>query len=137
MKRTTMIVIGVALAALLTTGVALMSAQPASQKGSIQINNKDEARVADMAKISLDSAMNEALKQVQGKVLRVELENENGYLVYGVEIAKPDHQMVDVKVDAGNGKILKIDQDTKEGHEGEDSDNDHEGVSPVRNSSTF
>jgi uncharacterized membrane protein YkoI len=121
-------VIGVALAALLTTGVALMSAQPASQKGSIQINNKDEAQVADMAKISLDSAMNEALKQVQGKVVRVELENENGYLVYGVEIAKPDHQVVDVKVDAGNGKILKIDQDTKEGHEGEDSDSGHEEV---------
>jgi uncharacterized membrane protein YkoI len=119
-------VIGVALAALLTTGVALMSAQPANQKGSIQINNKDEAQVAEMAKITLDSAMNEALKQVQGEVLKVELENENGYLVYGVEIARPDHQIVDVKVDAGNGKILKIDQDSKEGHEREESDNGHE-----------
>jgi uncharacterized membrane protein YkoI len=124
-------VIGVALAVLLTTGVALMSAQPANQKGSIQINNKDEAQVAEMAKITLDSAMNEALKQVQGKVLKVlkvELENENGYLVYGVEIAKPDHQIVDVKVDAGNGKILKIDQGNDEGHEREGSENGHEDV---------
>jgi uncharacterized membrane protein YkoI len=132
MKRWTT-VIGVVLAALLTIGgVALMSAQPANQKGSIQINNKDEAQFAGTAKISMDSAMNEALKQVPGKVLRVELENENGYLVYGVEIAKPDHQIVDVKVDAGNGKILKIDQDSKEGHEGEDegedSDNGREEV---------
>jgi uncharacterized membrane protein YkoI len=127
MKRWTT-VIGVVLAALLTIGVALMSAHPANKKGSIQINNKDEAQLAEMAKISLDSAMNEALKQVPGKVLRVELENENDYLVYGVEIAKPDHQIVDVKVDAGNGKILKIDQDSKEGHEGEDSDNGHEEV---------
>jgi len=122
------IVIGVVLAALLTIGVALMSAQPANQKGSIRINNKDEAQVAEMAKISMDSAMNEALKQVQGKVLKVELENENGFLVYGVEIAKPDHEIVDVKVDAGNGKILKIDQDNDEGHEREDSDNGHEEV---------
>jgi uncharacterized membrane protein YkoI len=123
------IVIGVVLAALLTVGgVALMSAQPANQKGSIQINNKDEAQVAGMAKISMDSAMNEALKQVPGKILRVELENENGYLVYGVEIARPDHQIVDVKVDAGNAKILKIDQDSKESHEGEDSDNGREEV---------
>ncbi len=121
-------VVSVALAVLLTTGVALMNAQPANQKGSIQISNKDEAQVAEMAKITLHSAMNEALKQVQGKVLKVELENENGYLVYGVEIAKPDHQIVDVKVDAGNGKILKIDQDTKEGHEREDSDNGQEEV---------
>jgi uncharacterized membrane protein YkoI len=122
-------VIGVALAVLLITGVALMSAQPANQKGSIQINNKDEAEVAEMAKITLDSAVDEALKQVPGKVLKVELENENGYLVYGVEIAKPDHQTVDIKVDAGNGKILKIDQGSDEDHEKEDSDNGHEEVS--------
>jgi len=119
-------VIGVVVAALLTTGVALLSAQPANQKGSIQINNKHEAQVTEMAKISLDSAMNEALKQVSGKVLKGELENENGYLVYGVEIAKPDQQIVDVKVDAGNGKILKIDQGNDEGHEREDSHNGHE-----------
>jgi uncharacterized membrane protein YkoI len=121
-------VIGVALAAILTIGIPLMSAQPANQKGSIQVNILDEAQVAEMAKITLDSAMNEALKQVQGKVLRVELENQNGYLVYGVEIAKPDHQIVDVKVDAGNGKVLKIDEDSKEGHEREESDNGHEEV---------
>jgi uncharacterized membrane protein YkoI len=122
-------VIGVALAVLLITGVALMSAQPANQKGSIQINNKDEAEVAEMAKITLDSAVDEALKQVPGKVLKVELENENGYLVYGVEIAKPDHQTVDIKVDAGNGKILKIDQGSDEDHEKEDSHNGYEEVS--------
>ncbi len=118
------VVIGVVLAALLSIGVAL-KAQQANPTGSIQINNKDEAEVVGMAKISMDSAMNEVLKQVQGKALRVELENENGYLVYGVEIAKPDHQIVDVKIDAGNGTVLKVepeqkdkeDQEGKDGHE--------------------
>lgn len=119
-------IIGVVLAALLVIGTVGLRAQQAKHSGSIQIKNGDEATFADLAKISLDSAMNAALKQVPGKVLKVELENENGYLVYGVEIAKPDHQIVDVKVDAGNGKILKIDQDNDEGHEGEDSDNGHE-----------
>jgi uncharacterized membrane protein YkoI len=86
--------------------------------------------LAEMAKISLDSAVSEALKAVPGKVLKIELENENGYLVYGVEIAKLDHQVADVKVDAGNGKVLKIDadQNNHEGHEGEDSGNGHEEV---------
>jgi uncharacterized membrane protein YkoI len=122
-------VVGVVLAALLAIGgVALLSAQPPSQKGTIQISNQDEAQFAGLAKISMDFAMNEALKQVPGKVLRAELENENGYLVYGVEIAKADHQMADVKIDAGNGKILKIDQGKDEGHEREDSDNGHEEV---------
>lgn len=123
-----MIIIGVVLAALLTTGVALLSAKSSNQEGSIQINNKDEAQVAGMAKISMDSAMNEALKLVQGKVLQVELENENGYLVYGVKITKADNQIVDVKVDAGNGKIVKIDHGNDECHEREDSDNGHEEV---------
>ncbi|MCL4492213.1 MAG: PepSY domain-containing protein [Nitrospirae bacterium] len=39
-------------------------------------------------------------------MLRVELANENGYLVYRVEIVKADHQIVDVKVDAGNGVVI-------------------------------
>ena len=63
-----------------------------------------------------------------GKGLKAELENENGYLVYGVEIAEADRQIADVKVDAGNGKVLKIETDQKdnEGHEEEDCDNGHE-----------
>jgi len=97
-------VIGVVLAALLVIGTVGLRAQQAKYSGSIQIKNGDEATFADLAKISLDSAMNAALKQVPGKVLRVELENENGYLVYGIEIVKTDHQIVDVKVDAGNRK---------------------------------
>ena len=76
----------------------------------------------------MDSAINIALAQVPGKVLRAELENENGYLVYGVEIVKTEHQIMDVKVDAGNGKILKIEQDRSdsEDQEREDSDSDYE-----------
>lgn len=119
-------VIGIVLAALLAIGTVGLRAQQANYSGSIKVKNGDEAAFVEMAKISLDSAMNKALKQVPGKVLRVELENENGYLVYGVEIAKTDHQTVDVKVDAGNGKILKIDQDNDEGHEEENSHNGHE-----------
>jgi uncharacterized membrane protein YkoI len=88
----------------------------------------DEAGFAEMAKVSLDYAVNAALNAVPGKVLKAELENENGYLVYGVEIAKADHQIADVKIDAGTGKVLKIEKNQKdsEGHEGKDSDNDHE-----------
>jgi hypothetical protein len=97
-------------AALMAFGGINVSARQTNQKGSIGIKC-DEAGFAEMAKISIDSAVNAALKQVPGKVLRAELENEDGYLVYGVEIVKTDHQIVDVKVDAGNGTILKTDYD--------------------------
>jgi uncharacterized membrane protein YkoI len=126
MKRMMTIIGGVVLMALLVIGGAF--AQQAKYTGSIRVKSEDEAGFAGMARISLDSAMNAALKQVPGKVLKAELENENGYLVYGVEIAKADHQIADVKVDAGSGKVLKVeaDQEDNEGHEGEDSDNGHE-----------
>jgi len=126
MKKMMTIIGGVVLTALIAIGG--VSAQQAKHTGSIQIKNDDEAGFAGMAKISLDSAVNAALQAVPGKVLKAELENENGYLVYGVEIAKADRQIADVKVDAGSGKVLKIEADQKdsEGQEGEDSDNGHE-----------
>jgi hypothetical protein len=118
----------------LTTFIAIggVFAQQAKHTGSIQVNNDNEAEYASMATISLDSAIQTALNQVPGKVLKAEIENENGYLVYGVEIVKADKQIADVKVDAGNGKILKVDVDHKdhnvhEVHE-EDSDNEREEV---------
>jgi len=128
MKKTMTVIGGFVLATLVAIGGAF--AQKANHTGSIQITGDDEAVQAEMTKISLDSAVSEALKAVPGKVLKVELENENGSLVYGVEIAKADHQIADVKVDAGNGKVLKIDadQNNHEGHKGEDSDNGHAEV---------
>ena len=126
MKRMMTIIGGVVLMALLVIGGVF--AQQAKYTGSIRVKSEDEAGFAGMARISLDSAMNAALKQVPGKVLKTELENENGYLVYGIEIAKADRQIADVKVDAGSGKVLKVetDQNDNEGSEGEDSDNGHE-----------
>ncbi len=126
MKRIMTIFSGIVVTALVAIGV--VSAKEAGLTGSIRVKSDGEAALAGMAKISLDSALKEALKAVQGTVLRAELENENGYLVYAVEIAKADHQTMDVKVDAGNGKVLKVETDQKdhEDREGEDSDNGHE-----------
>ncbi len=126
MKRMMTVIGGVVLTALIAIGG--VSAKQAKHAGSIQVKSDDEAAFAGMAKISLDSAVNAAMQAVPGKALKVELENENGHLVYGVEIAKADKQVVDVKVDAGNGKVLKIgtDQKDNEGREGEDSDNGRE-----------
>lgn len=126
MKRLSIVTV-ILLAALLAFGGMNVNAQQANQTGSIRIKS-DEAGFAEMAKISMGSAINAALKEVPGKAVRAELENEDGFLVYGVEIAKNDHQFADVQVDAGNGKVLKIDQDQadKEGHEREDSDRGHE-----------
>ncbi|GBD96405.1 MAG TPA: peptidase M4 [Nitrospirae bacterium] len=128
MKNSGAFIVGVLTVLLTIGGVTAEEVRHTSQTGSIQIKSIDEAGLAGMARISMDSAINAALAQVRGKVLRAELENENGYLVYGVEIVRADRQVIDVKVDAGNGKILKIEQDQSdnEDREREDSDYDNE-----------
>lgn len=63
-----------------------------------------------MAKITADDAKNAALKAVSGTVKKVSLDNENGNVVYSVEIQTASGS-VDVKVDAGNGQVLAQDRD--------------------------
>jgi len=59
----------------------------------------------------MDRAVQKTLAAVSGRVLKTELEDENGFLVYGVEVVTPDRTVMDVKVDAGSGKVLAIEQD--------------------------
>ncbi len=96
--------------------------------GTIQLENQVEADFPAMAKITRDQAVQKALAAVQGQVLKVELENENGFLVYGVEVVTADKAVVDVKVDAGSGKVLARERDKTDdgdhesGEHGDDSD---------------
>lgn len=87
--------------------------------GTIRIENQVEADFPAMARITADRAVQTALAAVQGRVLKTELEDENSFLVYGVEVVTPDKAIVDVKVDAGSGKVLAMEQDKAD-------DEDHE-----------
>jgi len=61
------------------------------------------AALASQAKITADEAKNAALAANPGtSVTKVELDNENGALVYSVELNNGS----DAKVDAGNGTVL-------------------------------
>ncbi|MBI1929783.1 PepSY domain-containing protein [Candidatus Poribacteria bacterium] len=70
----------------------------------------EAARLSKLAKITSDQAAQAALAKVPGTVVKTELENENGNVVYGVEI-NTAAGTTDVKVDAGNGNVLHIDAD--------------------------
>jgi len=73
-----------------------------------------------LAEIDQNAAEQAALQSVPGKVQGVKLEEENGFVVYEVEVAGNDGQTHHVDVDAGNGKVLQ--QET-----GEDNDSDEGG----------
>jgi uncharacterized membrane protein YkoI len=70
----------------------------------------EAARYQKLARITADQARSAALAAVPGTAMSVELENEDGNLVYGVTVKAAAGER-DVKVDAGNGKVLHIEQD--------------------------
>jgi len=70
----------------------------------------ESERLKSLARITPEQAQAAALAQVPGTVKKVELENEDGNVVYGVEI-KTSNGDSDVKVDAGDGRVLHIEHD--------------------------
>lgn len=69
----------------------------------------ESASLSGLAKVSPEAATAAALKAVPGTAGAAQLENENGYVVYGVEITAADGSVVDVKIDAGDGSVLAQD----------------------------
>ena len=84
------------------------------QDGTIRLEHQSEADFPALAQITFVQAVKKALDAVKGEVLQTELENENGFLVYSVEIVTADKSIMDVKVDAGSGKVLAMERDTND-----------------------
>jgi len=99
----------------------------AQVKGTISVAKVSETAYPDLAKIGLDAAVKTALAAEPGKVLKVELEEANDFLVWEVTVVKAAKTIVTVTVDAGDGKVL-----LKETEDPEDADEDkgeHKGDS--------
>ncbi len=75
--------------------------------GSISVpENMSDQNLAGLAKITASDAENAALAQFPGAtVIKTKLDNENGTLVYSVEL-QTTSGIKDVKVDAGTAQIL-------------------------------
>jgi uncharacterized membrane protein YkoI len=115
-------------AAIATIGIGgitkLVSASPntslmavAQQKVESRTNEVNEGeKLQSLAKISASLAQQTAEAAQGKKASSTKLENEDGNLVYAVNIGQNE-----VKVDAGNGRILYTDNTAKEGSESEGS----------------
>lgn len=82
----------------------------------------ESASLQSLATTTPDEATAAALAAVPGTAGAVELENENGYVVYGVEVTGADGSVVDVKVDAGTGTVLAQDTDSETSDDVSDGD---------------
>jgi len=135
LKRSARFVIAGAAAAGLTLGVAVVAgavtrpggagtsavaekggAQEPSYTASITTADNGSTGEADqskaltaLAKVTADQARDAALGAVPGVAGAIELDNENGNVVYSVEVTNAAGARVDVKVDAGNAKVLAQD----------------------------
>lgn len=97
------------------------------QTNSNEGEDQESASLKALAKITPEQARAQALKAVNGTVKTISLDNENGNLVYSAEVQTAGG-VVDVKVDAGNGKVLAQDSgEDKEGsHENDREESTHE-----------
>ena len=75
----------------------------------------ESAALQPLAKVTPEQAKAAALAAVPGTANNVELENENGNVVYGVEVTDASGNTTDVKVDAGNGTVLAKEADQNDG----------------------
>jgi uncharacterized membrane protein YkoI len=126
-------VAGTLAVALAVTGVAIAAREKGEEKekkveyrSSIQVSPKleDEKALAKKATISREEAVRIAQGAVKGKVIESGIENEDGNLVYNVEVKSGD-ETKEVIVDAGNGKVLAVNADEDE--EGPEGDEKAEG----------
>jgi len=84
-------------------------------------NDYVDAKLASQAQISPDQAKAIASSHVSAQISdikSIDLDYENGHLVYSVDIIKANH-FFDITVDAMNGKVVNVDQGTDEGPDGD------------------
>ena len=123
-------------------GAALIAVAFSATRGHAQASYTRELpdSLKSQAKIAEDAAAKTALAKVpKGAIASVELERENGKLIYSYDIKVPGKKGVDeVHVDAVTGKFLSMEhenpEDRKEGSggrsEGEDRAEAQEALTP-------
>jgi uncharacterized membrane protein YkoI len=86
-------------------------------KSSIQIKgNVSEKEEKYSAKIDANDVCKIIKNKQNGKIINIDLENQNGNLVYKAEVLNDNSQIIDFIVDAGNGQVLnqQIDKSNNE-----------------------
>jgi len=61
--------------------------------------------------LPLSEVLAKVKSQIPGKVIEVELEVEDGVLVYDLKLLTTNGRLMEVEVDAASGKILKTEDD--------------------------
>jgi uncharacterized membrane protein YkoI len=94
--------------------------EEAEEQGEEQDESAEgQAKLASQARITKDQAQEIALKRAPGTVESGELEREHGKLVYSFDIRNAQGTIDEVQVNAINGKIARVEHETKAQEEAE------------------
>ena len=72
---------------------------------------RKEAQRAEQAKIDMSKAIQAATAHTPGKAVKAELDNHWGTVTYQVDVLQPDFTVMEIKVDAANGQVLRAKKD--------------------------
>ena len=75
--------------------------------GSIKIKDDNELTMAAQTRITSSGAARIATIALPGKVVKTEMEDENGYLIWDVEAIGSNGKKIKLKIDAGNGYLQR------------------------------
>lgn len=94
-----------------------------NEQEETEVDEQSEQAVsAGQATVSKEQAQAVALQKVAGEVLKSELEDEDGRIVYGFEIRDANGKVFDVKVDAKTGAFVKASDNDDDEEKGETSE---------------
>jgi uncharacterized membrane protein YkoI len=116
---------GVIVPAVILTALLAASSEARDFQGSIPAHKSQRARWHKMAGISIFRAVEIALSGFKGTPVEAELEVRDGFLVYEVGLSTGGSAMTEVVIDAGNGSLLKSEQE-EDGEDEDDRAEDHE-----------
>lgn len=129
-KKNKILIPAIAAAILAGGGFSIAQAAVPQDKPTTEAAEKNDdqsqAELAKQVKITEEEATKAALEKVPGTVKEVELEDEDGTIVYGIEVVSTDGSQQDVKVDAQTGKVVKVEADDEE--DGEENDEAENGT---------
>ena len=105
-------------ASMVIAGALLGTAHGVQAKSS----ESEEAQAVTQASVSMNSAIEIALQQVPGNVIGAEFENEDGQIVWEVEILAANKEVYELEIDATSGKVLEQKKDDDDEDEDDDRD---------------
>jgi uncharacterized membrane protein YkoI len=104
------------------TAVALGQLPREVRSGSVQVKKEDVQAMIARARVTSGEAARLAVTATKGKVLATKLDDDNGYLIWEVDVLGPQGKQTELKIDAGNGRLLAAASGTEDEHEDRDEE---------------